>query len=323
MRRAAAVLLLAALWAPVPPASAAVALEPIQFSVTNPLTLATTYTVRGTLYRPAAAPLCNSSVVLLLHGLSYGQWGWDFPIDPATYSVARALAERGYPAVAIDELGYGSSDHPDGRTLTVESYADMTSQMVGQLRSRGFGRVALMGHSAGTEISELTAALYGGIDALIATAYTHFPSQRIVTEFTTGDVPRALQGETEYFGGTPENRAEYMFNLAYADPAVVAQDTALANPTPSGEILSIGPQPSRFVVPLISAPTLLVLAEEDVLFPIENADQEMMLFLSAADKTLAVVPLAGHSFMLHPNAPETNDRVADWLDAHPLTTPHC
>ncbi|WP_372518231.1 alpha/beta hydrolase [Polyangium jinanense] len=243
----------------------------------------------------------------------------------------RALASQGFPAIAIDKLGYGASDHANGYTLTVESYAAMTSQIVTQLRTGlyqtplpslpiAFSRVGLVGHSAGTEIAELTAGLFGGIDVLIATGYTHVPTPRILTDFTTGDTVRAALSDREYFGGTPEQRTEYMYNVSVADPDVIALDTAMAELTPSGEILTISSQPSRLIMATITAPVLLVLAEQDILFPpdvlgVPVGELELALFALSGDKELYVVPDAGHSFMLHPNAPETNAVIVDWLSA--------
>lgn len=294
------------------PAGAQTAVEQrgVSYTVHNVADPGLELTVRGTMYRPEG---CLSSVMLLVHGLSYGQWGWDFPIEPEKYSVAQALAGAGYAAVTIDLPGYGASDDPpSGYTLTVEGYAMMVGEIVAQLRAQGFQHVGLMGHSAGAEISELAAALYD-VDVLIAAGYTHFPSQRIVTDFITGDMVRAAQDDYEYFGGTPDVRLEYMYNRDFADPVIQAKDNELANLTPSGEVYSIGPQPSRYLVPLITEPTLLLLAEKDLLFPVENGEQDLLLFALASDKSLHVVPEAGHSFMLHPNAPATNAAVAAWL----------
>jgi pimeloyl-ACP methyl ester carboxylesterase len=301
----------------------------VAFTVLNPQEPGVFRTVRGSLYLPSNAPLCGESVMLLIPGLSYGAWAWDFPLEPGTYSVARALASHGYPALAIDNAGYGASDHPNGYTLTVEASAVMTSQIITQLRTglyqsaplpRAFKRVGLVGHSAGTEIAELTAGLFGGADVLIATGYSHTPTVQLLTDFTTGDAVRAAQADREYFEGTPEHRAESMYNLAVADPAVVALDTSMAELTPSGEILSIIPQPSRLVLGTITAPVLLVLAEQDQLFPpvvlgVPVGPLELALFVASADKTLHVVPRAGHSFMLHPNAPQTNAAMLQWLSA--------
>lgn len=296
------------------PAEASTTKEAIAFTVTNPATPGISNTVRGHITRPAG---CTTTVVLALHGLSYGEYAWDFPLDPQTYSTADAMAARGYAFVAIDRLGYGASDRPNGYTLTVESYADMTRQIVDQLRSAGFGNVVLLGHSAGSEITELTAGLHGGVDAIIATGYQHaidgLSSEWLVREWITGDVVRSFQSDYEEF--EQGYRDEDMYNLDVADPDVVALDNELANLTPSGEIFTISEQPSRSVLDRITVPVLLVLAEKDVLFPVANAANELALFSGSTDKTLHVVKDAGHVMSLHPNAPATNAVIGDWLGA--------
>jgi pimeloyl-ACP methyl ester carboxylesterase len=304
---------------PASSAGAAVESEPVTFEVTNPADPLARLQVAGTIYRPEG---CISSVMLLVHGLSYGQWAWDFPVGAERYSVARDLAEAGYAAVAVDLPGYGESSKPNGYTLTVEGYADMVGQMAGALREAGFGKVGLMGHSAGTEISELAAAA-GTPDLLVATGYTHFPSQRIVTDFITGDMTRAATSDYEYFGGTPEQRLEYMYAPDGAEAEVMAEDNRLANLTPSGEIYSIGPQPSRAVQGLIDVPVLLVLAEHDLLFPVADAETELAMFVGTSDKELHIVEGAGHSFMLHRGAAQTNAVVAGWLGRHAPDFPAC
>jgi pimeloyl-ACP methyl ester carboxylesterase len=283
---------------------------PITFRVRNPLEPLFTKTVRGTLYAPSTTPQCAQTAVLLMHGLSYGAWVWDFPFDSPRYSVARALARRGFVAVSIDELGYGSSDRPNGWNLTVESYGAITAQLVSQLKSR-FSKVVLYGHSAGSEMSELAAGAHGAGDGLIASAYSHFPSAGILLDVITSDTPRALLSPYIYFGADPSHRAAYMYEAAAADPAVMTLDTQLANLTPSGEILTIGSQPSRASLPLIHVPVLLLQAERDQLFP--PTPLEAALFLGAADRTTTVVPGDGHSFMLHLNAQASQQVVLDWL----------
>ncbi|GAC1418953.1 MAG: alpha/beta fold hydrolase [Actinomycetota bacterium] len=311
---------------------------PVSFTVTNPADpLHGTYTVRGFLMRPTG---CTSSVLLALHGLSYGQWAWDFPLKPAKYSVARALAERGHAMIAIDELGYGQSagvgaaDHPNGYTLSVESYADITSQIISQIRSGSyagvahpaFGHVGLIGHSAGSEIAELTTGLHPDlVDALIATSYTHVPfvSTEWLQREWSQDNLRAAQSDYEEFeqGVRPQD----MYNLSNADPAVVAKDMSLANLTPSGEVFSIGSQPARALLPPISKPVLVVLGGKDTLFPgtQANGDNEMLHFAGTTDKTLKLLPNDGHVFMLHTDAPAANAAVSTWLEHHAAAMPGC
>ena len=303
--------------------AATVVKRPVSFEVTNPLDPGSAYTVKGFLYQRSDQARCSSSVTLLVHGLSYGAFAWDFNIKGKTISVARELAAAGYPAVAIDLPGYGASGKPNGYTLTVQSYAEMVGEIVGDLRE-DFSHVGILGHSAGTEISELAVALgFAEADVLIATGYTHFPSVRIVQDFFTGDYLRAAQDDYEYFGGDVQGRTDYMYHLPNADPAVVKADMARAQLTPSGEVYSIGPQPSRLLTSRITIPTFLVLAEHDLLFPYDFADEELLLFSATPDVTLMKVPASGHSFMLHRNASATNASIVKWLRARMADYPSC
>jgi pimeloyl-ACP methyl ester carboxylesterase len=284
----------------------------VSFTVTNLEELGGERQIHG--YR--VDPPCEAkTVVLLQHGLSYTSEAWDFP----GYSYARTLTRAGYAVVAIDRLGYAKSTLENGYLVSSEIYAHIASQIVEQLRA-DYEHVAIGGHSAGAEVTELTAGLFGGVDAVIGMGYTHFPSIEIYTAFLTGDIPRALTDDYEYFLGTPEYRAD-MFFTADAEPAVIAEDRARAVPTPSGEILTIGPQPSRAVVPLISVPVFLQLADGDRLFPMDMADLEAALYLAAPSVTVDRVPDAGHTFMLHPSGRAAADRLAAWLQAQPGTPP--
>ena len=322
----------------VQPSQAGVIREAVSFTVTNPLNPGHDYTIRGELVRPRAG--CSNSVLLAMHGLSYGAWAWDFPLQPDTYSVALALAKRGYAMVAVDRLGYGTSegkgmaDHPNGYTLTAESYGEMAAQMAEQLRAGtyhakvpvAFSHVGLIGHSGGSEIVELAAALHPGIaDVLIPTAYTHEPfvnNAWLVREWSQDNI-RAAQSDYEYFETNKVIRAQDMYHLANADPRVVAWDNAHANLTPSGEIFSDGPQLSRFLLPTITIPVLVVLGDQDTLFPGSYGPNEMLWFAGTSDKTLIRLPNDGHAFMLHKDAPVANKKIADWLDKHNAQLPKC
>ncbi|HVL88648.1 MAG TPA: alpha/beta hydrolase [Actinomycetota bacterium] len=329
--------IMAALVVPLPGrASATVQRTAVTIPVYNP----TTYeflTVHGGLFQRSDRTACGNSVLVLVHGLSYGEFAWDFPVQRDTYSVARSLAAAGYPTLAIDLPGYDSAqpdtrDKPNGYTLTVQAYAHMVGQVETALRYGNYGgpafsKVGLMGHSAGTEITELAAGLgFADPDVYIPTGYHHVPSQRIVTDFFTGDFIRAAQSDYEYFGGDEQGRTEYMYAPLPSDnvdETIVAADNALANLTPSGEVYSIGPQPSKAVMGLIDAPVLFVIGDTDLLFPVEFVDAELNLFASAPSVTKLIVEDAGHSFMLHKNAPQTNAAIAAWLATQSSVFPAC
>lgn len=305
--------------------------DPVSFRVDNPAVPGETYTVRGTLYRPGRMAGCSSSVLLLLHGTAGGAFGWDFPVRPEKYSVTRALARAGYPTVAIDELGYASSDHPNGHTLTIPSYADITHQIVKQLREGAytapapvrFGRVGLIGHSAGGEMAELSAGTYGGIDLLVVMGFIHAVTDEAARVFTSEEIPRALGRDYVFFWGTKERVHHFHHNPSYIDPDVLAKVDELTTLTPSGLVLTIGSFPSRAVIGSIRVPLLLMVSEKDAIFPVEKAPDEMNLFVGATDKTLHVVPKAGHTFHLEPNAPDTMAALVNWLGDRPAALPTC
>lgn len=89
-----------------------------------------------------------------------------------------------------------------------------------------------------------------------------------------------------------------------------------------GKILSINPQPARFLLPLIRIPALLFLAAKEELFPTRFGLRDVVVRLASA-KTLQVVPNAGHSFVLHRNTPATNTKIVDWLAARLRPLPPC
>jgi pimeloyl-ACP methyl ester carboxylesterase len=188
----------------------------------------------------------------------------------------------------------------------------------------GFSKVVVVGHSAGSEVAELAAVLHPGVfDALIATGYTHEPSVELVSKFYAGDILRALTSGYEYFEGTPAGRTAAFYTGSF-DPAVPPLDNAMANLTPSGEILSIGtpPQPSRVLIATIRIPVLLVLGDKDSLFPpandpvplLNNVQLELAQFAGTQDKSAIIAHDAGHLFFLERSAPQTLAEELAWLD---------
>ena len=85
----------------------------------------------------------------------------------------------------------------------------------------------------------------------------------------------------------------------------------------------MGPQPSRFLLPTITIPVLVVLGDKDALFPGAQGPSEMMWFQGTEDKTLIRLPNDGHAFMLQKDAPVAFTKIANWLDAHRAEFPHC
>jgi pimeloyl-ACP methyl ester carboxylesterase len=286
--------------------------RPVEFTVTN--------TIEGRTRRIVGYrydTFCNSPTAVLMHGLSYTKETWDFP----GYSVAQKIAAAGYAVFAIDRLGYGESKLENGYQVLHESYAGQANQIVQRLRKEGFEHVVLGGHSAGAGATELEAGAFADVDAIMALGWHHRPSNQLGQDFFTGDTPRALQDDYEYFLDTPKHRAE-MFYEPDADSAVVEADTKAAVLTPSGEILTINKQPSRFVVGKINVPVFLQFGEKDRLFEVEYAKMHAEEFRSSPSVTVDIVPGAGHTFMLTKNGIAGTERLVNWLRSRP-EAPSC
>lgn len=288
--------------------------QPVEFTVKNPDEGGEARKIVGYRYDT----FCSSpTAVLLLHGLSYTKEVWDFP----GYSVAQKLAAAGYAVFAIDRLGYGESKLENGYMVTHEAMAGQANQVIKQLRDQGFEHVVLGGHSAGAGATEFLAGTFGGVDAIMPLGWHHRPSNELGQDFFTGDTPRALQDDYEYFLGTPEHRAE-MFYAPNTDPAVVEADTKAAVPTPSGEILTINKQPSRFVTGRIDVPVFLQFGAKDRLFELQYARMHADEFRSSPSVTVDVVPLSGHTFMLTKEGLAGTERLVKWLRSRP-EAPSC
>jgi len=103
--------------------------QPVCFTVTNPsLGQSTLYGQRFT--DGTISPL--TPAIVLVHGIASSTLNWDFS---PTWSVARALAAKGYVVYSYDRLGYASSsyyDHPGGGyTLTTSAHRDELHDIVG------------------------------------------------------------------------------------------------------------------------------------------------------------------------------------------------
>jgi alpha-beta hydrolase superfamily lysophospholipase len=288
------------------------------------------YTLRGFLYEPAGQEGCRTSILQANHALTTGAWYWDIPFEQERYSIARKIASNGIPFLALNKLGYGQPDHPyrssdrpaDGKSVTIQSLADASHQVTQQLRADGYENVGLIGHSAGSEESEIQAGQYQDVDALILSGFTHQATPEFAEQVAREEFPRALADDYPFFFGDHETRDSFLFT-DLADPALVQALHPLVNETPSGEILSIGPQPSQTVAPMIDIPVLTLIAEADRIFSADGATRDEASFTSSDDVTFNRYPGIGHGVEFHRNGPEVTQDVVDWLLARPDAMPTC
>ena len=102
--------------------------------------------------------------VLLIHGLGSYLKFWRYQIDE--------LAAKGYRVVAIDLPGYGKSDKPGSFPYTMEAFAAVAHEVIGEL---GLGQPIVFGHSMGGHIA-MTLALEhpDAVRALVLTSPAGF-----------------------------------------------------------------------------------------------------------------------------------------------------
>lgn len=304
-----------------------VTVTPVDYQVSNQLEPGSSYTLRGFLYEPKGKEGSRESILQANHALTTGAWYWDVPYEQQTYSIARKVAGAGIPFLALNKLGYGQPDHPyrasdqpPGKTVTIEALADASHQVTQQLRADGYQKVGLIGHSAGSEESELQAGLYRDVDALILSGFTHLATPEFTAQLATQEVARATTEDYPFFFGDHETRDSFLFT-DQADPALVKALHPLVNDTPSGEILSIGPQPSQAVAPTIDIPVLTLIAEDDRIFSAAGAIRDELSFVSSDDVTFNRYPGIGHGVEFHRNGPEVTQDVVDWLLERPDAMP--
>jgi pimeloyl-ACP methyl ester carboxylesterase len=340
-------LALAAALAIFPPAAGAAAREvtseAVTFSVRNTngslLPCASdgaAYQVKGDLVGPRSALSrgAGRSATLYLHGFGYGEWLWHFtPV--ASYDYALAQAKAGHVSVVIDRLGYGASGHPAGNETCLGADADVTHQVVSQLRSGdytaagkagpSFRRIALVGHSMAAEIANIEAASFGDVDALaiVSHSFTNLPLGVTVW----GNARVACQGGGEpafpggpsayaYFGQTPAEAATAQ--LPGAPPAVRDAATGLFGRDPCGESASVIPAIllQKKTLPKITVPVLVICGKADVFYVGFGCAFQRGRYTRARERSLALVPGAGHAITLGAGARVFRAKLGRWLEGH-------
>lgn len=296
------------------------------------------YTIAGRLVAPraglrGAAP----AVTLYLHEFSWGRFFWNFPAQD--YDYATKLAQSGHASLVIDRLGYDDSSRPAGTATCQGAQADISSQIVAQLRAGSyraggaapvaFRRVGLAGHSVGGGIAELQAYSFGSVDALVLFAYA---DQGFTSAATIAAAQQGLRcgagGEPsdpggppgyEYFSSTPDAFKAFAFHSA--EPAVADRATAMRNRDPCGDVEStvavIATNTQRLGE--VKVPVLLLYGTSDAIYDQPSAGEaQRRMFTASQDVSLNFFPDSGHALTLERTAPQVRQTVADWLSKRGL-----
>ena len=313
---------------------------PVRLSAGNSVT----YPVAGSLC--ADGTPAGRTVEVLVPGLTYGASYWNFPLDPARYSYVRAATAAGYATLAIDRPGTGASGRPPAAEATATSEALALHQIVtalhaGQIGPAPFRRVVLVGHSFGSDIALREAAAYADVSGLVITGWLTAGNLaghlRVRSSYETGIAQEARFGGVSlpagYVTTRPGTRGADFYNTAYASAAVMAEDESLKQPVTSGELATVAAPVPHAMTRRIHVPVLLAVGQDDAL----NCNSAIPgLSCAGAAAVLArergnyspqaclqayVLPRAGHSMNLHPDAPAWFAAATRWARTYVTATP--
>ncbi|HVV08271.1 alpha/beta hydrolase [Amycolatopsis sp.] len=293
------------------------------------------------------------AVLVLVHGITYGTYYWDFPYEPQTYSTVNSLVGHGYATLNLDRVGDGRSDHPLSALVNAPAQAEVVHQLVnklkaGQIGGVPFGHVGLVGHSYGTVINWIESAIYNDTDLDIGTGYSDRVDPVTAGSFIAMATPAlasAVQRNQPWAIDPgylqPLDTARGLPQLYYApnaDPAVIDTDRRLANTVTVGEAATFVPREYDGTHKNITIPTFSIQGEYDIMTCGDNA-QECSTDATGADDPAAVeqksahytqwqstamnsqscfrgavIPDASHNVALHRNAPQFQAQVMFFAD---------
>ena len=216
------------------------------------------------------------------------------------------MARNGYAVLAVDQLGAGESDKPNGDLLNITEKSLATSQIIQAMQTKhnpskqAFDKIALVGHSLGSVTSLRTIGLQGAdVDAAVITGWLHAGN----TSITPPEVFLSLIADP-YTRWDDLLRAAIFYLPATTDPAVIAYDNAnISQPLARGVTLdsaTLGPDPANNGVAQVDVPVYLQVGDQDLLFIMPSgALAEPALFTSAPSVELDIVNNTGHNINLH------------------------
>ena len=281
------------------------------------------------------------AVEVLIPGLTYGASYWNFPLDPGRYSYVRAATAAGLATLAIDRLGAGASSHPPAADVTAGTEAVALHEVVQRLRAARVGAtrfrtVVLVGHSFGSDVALREAGTYGDVAGVISTGWLtagnlagHLRVRDSYDGAASDDPKFAHAGlPAGYVTTRPGTRGADFYHTSYASPAVIKEDEALKETVTSGELASVIVPVPQATTRAIGVPVLLADGQDDdldcsaTLPGVSCASaaaligREQANYAPQACLRAFVLPRAGHSINLHPDAPRWFAAATRWISTY-------
>jgi pimeloyl-ACP methyl ester carboxylesterase len=261
------------------------------------------------LVRPTRTPSALSSAS------AYDHTYWDSPVNGGRYSFVDAANRAGYATLNLDRLGLGLSDKPPADLTTIRNQADELHQVIqsaksGDLRSYGFSKIVLVGHSLGAAIVQTEAGEYGDADALVLTGFRH-----AVNMAGAGELVSSFQPATGRPPGylTLENR-NLFYDVQNTPPEILAWDASHIDTGTTAELdFGFALDPARSAG--ISVPVLEVVGDHDLLFLTDpsTCSAERAFYPNSPNFQQLIVKDAGHDVTLGNNAQHTFEQIFDFV----------
>ncbi len=286
----------------------------------------------------------GSVVQVLVHGGTYGHTYWDFSCSACQvndYSYVEYMAQAGYTTFNYDRLGYGESDHPLPELVTLQMAAYVLSQLMTDLRTGTYGgsafqKVILVGHSIGSAVVvvEASDAALARPDGVILSGFLHSLDTAKLALFLADLHPALLDPDPRlnyllpgYITTIPGTRGQVFYDVANADPNVIAEDEATKETVTDSEILTTFTTiATSSMTQLINVPVLEAVGQFDNLFcqgafnctnTSDVQQYEAPFFSPAAQLEVIIIPQAGHVLNLQLNAATVwYPQVTQWLQTH-------
>lgn len=273
------------------------------------------YNLVGYLYYQGS--LKNKPVQILVHGITYNHGYWDLPeINRQDYSYARYMARQHFAVLALDLLGTGESDKPQGDFIDLSESASSLHQVVQRLKATAarntFEKILYVGHSNGALTITYAQAYYQDAQAVVLTGWLNTYHPLPVGDEVFG--PLLEQGP--YVQVPPELRTGLFYDQAHADPAVIAYDNAHADLVPRGQLVDLFTllqNPEPIPSEKITVPVMVQLGEFDPVAPAAYAAQEAQAYPRSPYVFVDTIDGIGHAVNGHRNRLRSWEMIALWL----------
>ena len=231
--------------------------------------------------------------ILLVHGSGCGWEYWDVPLN--NYSIMDGLAKHGFAVYALECRGYGRSDRPDGRTITVARMAADVALVAHEICGTD-EKIGLVGHSSSGIVVLLAGAETSGIWSRLAVL--NAPYRRINPQFEAYASQMIKAAETEGNDTVPNgHHLEIETRLNEPEDKIIDWYKDLISVSypriPAAVFTDVVENPTIPLIPDVHVPTLLINGSNE--YVVDPADAlDLLNDLGVDDKGVVILPGSYH-----------------------------